>query len=328
MFLRLAALVLGVPLLAHGAEGLYYAARNTGLVTVSCERFMQAPPPARWLRVTGCDIDYTHPAFSASRGRVSELFFTMRLRTEPASAPASLVVATRNAEALAIADEGLGHGTPVDEETFTVAMLRVVNLLRAAREVDGYARSGILERAFTRRALADFSAALAADAVVLDLHAQPTLVRPAIEAAAGLLLVAAGTLRRRPRAEPAVSPTPLERCLPSAMLLNLDVAEPSQIEYAPPLGPREDVVTRISGVLGPLTPEAEGRYRVGAGEWSLTLDLGRDDPVWTATADARGSDAAIDALDRLARENRWRVYVPRWGSFRFGNHSATTKPTE
>lgn len=316
MFLRFVALVLGVPLLAHGTEGLYYAVRNTELVTIACERFMQTPPRARWLRVTGCDIDYTHPAFSTSRGRVSELFYAMRLRNEPANAPALLIAATRNAEALAVAEEALGSGTQVDEETFTVAMLRVVNLLRAAREVDGYARNGVLERAFTRRALADFSASLAPGAIILDLHAQPTIVRPAIEAAAGLLLVAAGVLRRRWRGERAISAPQLGRCLPPAMLLNVEIAEPREIEYAPPLGRRDDVVAQITAVLGPLTKEREGRYRVGADDWQLTLDLGPDDPVWTVAADARGSDAALEALDRLARETRWRVYVPGLGSFR------------
>ena len=317
MFLRFVALVLGAPLLAHGAEGLYYAVRNTELVTVACDRFMQDPPRARWLRVTGCDIDYTHPAFSTSAGRVTELFYTMRLRGQPTNTPASLVVATRNPEALAIAEEGLGNGSQIDEETFTVAMLRVVDLLRAAREVDGYARNGILERAFTRRALADFSASLAPNATVLDLHAQPAMVRPAIEAVAGLLLVAAGTRRRRARgAEATVSAPPLERCLPPAMLLNLEIAEAGEIEYAPPLGTRGDVVAQISAVLGPLTDEGEGRYRLGADDWRLTLDLGRDDPVWTVAADARGSEVACDTLDRLARETRWRVYVPKLGTFR------------
>ena len=217
MLFRSIALLLGVPLLAHGAEGLYYAATNTELVTVACDRFMQMPPDARWLRITGCDIDYTHPAFTTSGGRVSELFLAMRLRNQPAAAPAALVVATRDPQALAIADQGLGNGTDVDEETFTVAMLRVVGVLRAAREVDGYARNGLVERAFTRRALAGFSAPLAADAVILDLHAQPSVVRPAIEAAAGLLLVTAAALRRRRQPTVDGTETPphaLERCLP------------------------------------------------------------------------------------------------------------------
>jgi len=109
------------------------------------------------------------------------------------------------------------------------------------------------------------------------------------------------------------------------MLLNLEIAEPGEIEYAPPLGHREDVVAQISGILGPVTDEGGGRYRTGADDWSLTLDLGRDDPVWTVTADARGSEAALEALDRLGRETRWRVYVPKLGTFRGGIDSGATR---
>jgi len=270
---------------------------------------MQTPPEARWLRVTGCDIDYTHPAFNGSGDRVSELFFAMRLRGAPAAAPASLIVATRDPRALEIAQQGVSNGSSVDEEAFTVAMLRVVDLLRAAREVDGYARNGFVERALTRRALAGFSAPLASDAVVLDLHAQPSLVRPGIEAAAGLLLLGATALRRR-RKEPAAVVVPevpivLERGLPPAMLLNLQTPDISQIEYAPPLGNPQEVAWRISNVLGPLAEDAEGRFSVGGDGWRLRFDLGRDETVWTVAVEARGSDVAVAALDALARETGW-----------------------
>jgi len=322
VLLRFVLLLVGGPLLAHGAEGLYYASRNLQLVTVACDRFMQAPPEARWLRVTGCDIDYTHPAFNGSGDRVSELFFAMRLRGATATAPASLIVATRDPRALEIAQQGVSNGSSVDEEAFTVAMLRVVDLLRAAREVDGYARNGFVERALTRRALAGFSAPLASDAVVLDLHAQPSLVRPGIEAAAGLLLLGATALRRR-RKEPAAVVAPervpivLERGLPPAMLLNLQTPDISQIEYAPPLGNPQEVAWRISSVLGPLAEEADGRFSVGGDGWRLGFDLGRDDEtVWTVAVEARGSDVAVAALDTLARETGWCVFVPRLGTFR------------
>jgi hypothetical protein len=253
---------------------------------------------------------------------VSELFFAMRLRNEPAGAPALLIVATRDPQALAIAQQGLGTGSEVDEETFTVAMLRVVDLLRAAREVDGYARNGFVERALTRRALAGFSAPLAADAIVLDLHAQPSMVRPGVEAAAGLALLAGAALLARRRKAPVeaiapeVPPVALERRLPAAMLLNLDAAEVGEIEFAPPLGSAPEVAARISAVLGTLTDEGGGRLGVGGDGWRLVFDLGRDDTVWTVAVDARGSDAAVEALDQLARETGWRVFVPRLGTFR------------
>jgi hypothetical protein len=319
--LRFVLLLLGGPLLAHGAEGLYYASRNLQLVTVACDHFMQAPPEARWLRVTGCDIDYTHPAFNGSGDRLSELFFAMRLRGVPASAPASLIVATRDPQALAIAQQGVSNGSQADEEAFTVAMLRVVDLLRAAREVDGYARNGLVERARARRALAGSGAPLAPDGVVLDLHTQPSLIRPGIEAVVGFALVGAGVLRRR-RTEAAAGTAAgglaivLERRLPPAMLLNLPADDASQIEYAPPLGNPQEVAARIASVLGPVADEGNGRFSVGGDGWRLGFDFGPDDTVWTAAVDTRGSDVSIVALDTLARETGWRVFVPRLGTFR------------
>ncbi len=362
--LRLALLLLSIPLLAHGGDGIYDAVRNRQMTTVTCPQFMRSPPNARWLRVTGCEMDYTHPAITASGNQVTEMYFAMRTRNEPRDAPVSLIVATRDSQALAVAQQALGNGTPVDDEAFTVAMLRVVGILRAAREVDGYARNGIIERLLTRRALAGFDAPLASNVIVLDLHARPSFLIPGIETGAGLiLLVAAAALRRRrqpvavaepspaepgsalapaeiaeaalepaeapveipelstkitePPAVPEPPPAILERRLPPAMLLNLDAsASITEIEYAPPLGNPQEVAARVAKVLGPLTEEGGGRYSVAGADWRLDFDLGRDDSVWTATVDTRGSEAALDALDRLARDTSWRVFVPRLGTFR------------
>jgi hypothetical protein len=99
--------------------------------------------------------------------------------------------------------------------------------------------------------------------------------------------------------------------------LNLEPsAAPSDIECAPPLGNRQEVVARITDALGALTAEGAARYGIGGSDWRLIFDLGGDESVWTVTVDVRGSDAALTALDRLARETRWRVYVPRLGAFR------------
>jgi len=326
--LRVVLLLLSIPLLAHGGEGLYGAAGNRQMTTVSCDQFMLTPPKARWLRVTGCDIDYMHPGFSTSAGRVTEMFFAMRRRNEPPDAPVSLIVATRDPQALAAAQPALGNDTGIDEEAFTVAMLRVIDILRAAREVDGCARSGIVQRVLARRELSGFGAPLTDDAIVMDLHARPSFLIPGIETGAGLVLLTAAALRRRrgpagaeAGGEGAVLAAPpalaLERRLPPAMLLSLDAsAALTEIEYAPPLGNPQEVVARITDAFGALTAEGDARYSIGGPDWRLIFDLGRDESVWTVTVDARGSDAALDALDRLARETRWRVYVPRLGAFR------------
>ncbi len=323
--LRVALLLLSVPLLAHGGEGLYYATRNRQMITVTCPQVMSIPPPAQWLRVVGCDIDYTHPAFTESDDRLTEVYFAIRMRNARPDAPVSLVAASHDPQVLAIVQQALESGAPVDDETFTVAMLRVVDLLRAAREVDGYARSGLVERFLARRTLDGFSAPLTPDAVVLDLHSRPTFVRPGIEAGAGLLLVLAAAAPRRRKAviaEPApapppVPPPPLGRRLPPAMLLNLGPsASLSDIEYAPPLGSREEVVARISSVFAPLTDEGGGKYSAGGDDWRLQFDAGSGEPIWAVTVDVRGSDDALAALDRLGRETTWRVFIPRLGTFR------------
>jgi hypothetical protein len=325
---RVALGLLSIPLLAHGGEGLYYAVGNRQVTTVSCDQFMLTPPKARWLRVTGCDIDYMHPGFSAAAGRVTEMFFAVRRSNEPQDAPVSLIVVTRDPQALAAARPALGNDTDIDEEAFTVAMLRVVDILRAAREVDGYARSGIVQRVLDRRELAGFGAPLTDDAIVMDLHARPSRLTPGIETGAGLVLLTAAALRRRraPAAAEATAEAPgraqpsgraLERRLPPAMLLNLyPSAALSEIEYAPPLGNPQEVVARITDAIGALTAEGDTRYSIGGLDWRLIFDLGRDESVWTVTVDVRGRDAALEALDRLARETGWRVYVPRLGAFR------------
>jgi hypothetical protein len=389
--LRIALLLLSIPLLAHGGDGIYETVRNRQMTTVTCPEFMRSPPTARWLRVIGCEIDYTHPAITASGDHVTEMYFGMRTRNERRDAPVSLIVATRDPQALAVAQQALANGAEITDETFTIAMLRVVGILRAAREVDGYARNGIVERLITRRALAEFDAPLTSHVIVLDLHAGPSVLTPGIEAGAGLVLLLTGAaLRRRrqpvavaepapdavaesapeavavtaveppveppeaargvtevstaageapleisealsvaldgppvaapPPEAPAWSDTPpviLERQLPPAMLLNLEPsASVNEIEYAPPLGNQQEVAARISSVLGPLASEGNGKYSVGGKGWLLAFDLGRDDSVWTAAVDVRGSEAGLDALDRLARETTWRVFVPRLGTFR------------
>ena len=329
--LRFALLLLSIPLLAHGGEALYYAARSRHVTTVSCDQVTRVPPRVRWLRVTGCDIDYMHPGFRTSGTQVNELFFAMRKRNEGQDASASLLVATRDRQALTAAQDALAGGSEVDDETFTVAMLRVVDILRAAREVDGYARAGLLDRLLARRALAGFGPPLTPDAIVLDLHARPPLLAAAMETGAGLFLLSGAALwrRRAPAAGAPIGstgspadaassvPPSAARPLPPAMLLNLEPSAPrTDIEYAPPLGSRQEVAAQITRVLGTLVEEGDGRYGVAGADWRLGFDVGREDPVWTVAVEVRGNEAAVEALDTLARETSWRVYVPRLGVFR------------
>lgn len=324
-----ALLLVSLVLLAHGGEGLYHAATNRQPVALTCNQLVQQRPRAMWLRVSGCDIDYLGAGYRESNGHLDELFFPMRPPSQPPTSPIALVVATADPQVLAVAARTIGNNQQPDQETYLVMMLRIVTMLRASKEVDGYARSGIIERLQTRRALAGLSAPLAPDFVALDLHAKPSSVTPGIEAGVGLalLLAALASRRRAPRAtsvdetigdsggEAAFVATSPRR-LPALMLLNLAPSPAaSDLENAPPFGSHEEVIGRIVGILGPLGDAADGRKTVQGPDWSLAFDLGRDDQVWTITVDARGGDDSIAALERLASETGWQIFVPRLGTF-------------
>jgi hypothetical protein len=42
--------------------------------------------------------------------------------------------------------------------------------------------------------------------------------------------------------------------------------------------------------------------------------VGREDPVWTVTIEARGDESA-EVLSRLVRETGWRMFMPKLGRF-------------
>ena len=328
--LTAALLLVSLVLLAHGGEGLYHAATNRQPVAVTCNQLVQQRPRALWLRVSGCDIDYLGAGYRESNGHLDELFFPMRPPSQPPTSPIALVVATADPQVLAIAAKTIGNNQQPDQETYLVMMLRIVTVLRASKEVDGYARSGFIERLQTRRALGGLTSPLAPDFVALDLHAKPSFVTPGIEAGIGLalLLAALASRRRAPRAahvdEPIAADSggedafaaPPPRRLPAVMLLNLErSAAAADLENAPPFGSHEEVTGRIAGVLGPLGGAAVRRKTVRGPGWSLAFDLGQDDRVWTIAVETRGSDNSIAALERLARETGWQIFVPRLGTF-------------
>jgi hypothetical protein len=324
-----ALLLVSLVFLAHGGEALYHAATNRQPVLVTCDQFVRQRPHALWLRVTGCDVDYLGAGYRESHGRLDELFLPMR-PSPPSTSPVALVVATNEPQVLVIAGTTIGNNQQPDPDAYAGMMRRIVTMLRASKEIEGYARSGLMERLQTRRALAGLTAPLAPDFVVLDLHARPSFVRPGIEVGLGLvlMLVAMTWPRRRQEARVEVEQLPVEspreeaplapavRRLPSVMLLNLGPsADLTELESAPPLGPRDQVGGRIGGILGATEADGAGRAAASGPGWSLAFDLGQEEQVWTITVEAFGSDRSIDALERLARETGWRIFVPKLGVF-------------
>lgn len=314
--IRLVLLIVGLALLLVAAGPLYHAARSREQLVLSCARFASERPEAAWLRLTGCDVDYVGAGYRESNGRVEELLFPVRPTGQARNVPAVVVVATRDATALDIAQRTIGDGRQPNQDAYLVMMLKIVTALKASREVEGYARVGWLERIAARRVISGLAGPVDASAIVVDLHERPDVLVPAIEAAAGAIaLLLSLVLQIRGRRRRAPTPVLTEVPLRGLMLLNLPPeAGPDAVEHAPPLGSRAEVVGRVQTALPGLRVSGEGRYALEGADCTIELSLGAADPVVTAVLDARGT-GALDVVRKLVHETGWRVFAPRRGTF-------------
>jgi hypothetical protein len=339
-------LLIGLVLLGLGGDGLYRALASREQKIVTCMDYPQARPRSAWLRVTGCEIDYLGAGYRESNGQIEELYFPVRAAGRPRTEPAPLVAATRDPEVLAMAQSTIGEGRQPDQEQFLVMMLKIVTALRASREVEGTLRAGLLDRLSTPRILSGLAAPLAPDVAVIDLHARPSTLAPAIEASIGVLfLLAAAWLvvrSRRPKAAavpaaatvspaPADVPAPETRPTPAALvpaardaidtgavsilLLNLDESDGrDRLEHAPPLGPRDPVMRKIADAVPDARFDVRGKAEARIPDGDITIDIGPDDPVVTAVIVARGT-AGVEVIRRLLDSTGWRAYSPKTGAF-------------
>ena len=99
------------------------------------------------------------------------------------------------------------------------------------------------------------------------------------------------------------------------LLLNLDPsAGPESIEQAPPLGTREQTIVALRRALGGIEFDDGSLCRVAGPDFTMEIDIGEHEPVWTATVRASGAGAP-SAVRALAGTTGWRLYVPRRGTF-------------
>ena len=327
MILRIALLLASLPLLAHGGERVVLAAQSRTQAEISCEHYSLHRPRSRWVKITGCEVDYVHAGYRESGGRITELLFPLRpAATSPALA-APLVVSTRDPQVLAIAEGTIQSAANGNQERFLVMMLQVVTAMRASREVDGVTR-GQIDMLRTRNSLSAIRAPLAEDFTVLDLHARPSLLWPVVEAAAGAaalvsFFVLATSRRRRPsiKDEEAVAvadaaePADQAPELRGLMLLNLSpAATAAEVETAPPLGSASEVKERIAKVLPGIQFNDAGRATYNRPDFSVVVDLGSSDPVYTAVVDLQG-DGAAGVFRRLVTQTGWQAFAAKKGTF-------------
>ena len=103
--------------------------------------------------------------------------------------------------------------------------------------------------------------------------------------------------------------------LPAIMLLQVGPdAGLEQIESAPPLGTRAQVLARLRDELPDVELGADGRGTHTGPDHSVTFDLGPDDLVHTLVVDAAGQ-TGVSLVRWLMEGTGWRGFVPKRGSF-------------
>lgn len=318
----------GVVLVMAGAWSLRDQLGHRSPMEVTCADYARRSPSVLWLRARDCDIDYLNAGYRESRGTIQELFFAVRPAGASRTQPAVLVMATRDPSVLAIAQSGIGEGRQPDQEQFLIMMLRIVTALNAARRIEGRLRVGWMDRLRARRVLSGLTTPVAPSAMVVDLHASPAYTGPAIQMALGTALVIAAIVLFRkgrrtepdlvPAAEPVLATEPVVTTpvrLRGLLLLNLAPgANAADIEYAPPLGNRDEVIERIAQAIGGIQFDTRGRGVLRVPEVAAIIDIGRAEIVSSATAGAEGAAGAA-AIARLLAETGWRAYVPIEGRF-------------
>jgi hypothetical protein len=334
MLIRIALLLISVPLLVHGGEGLYLAARSRTQASMTCAEYFRQRPRSGWIRLTGCEVDYVRAGYREARGRITEMLFPLRPTGSTPALPAAVVLATRDRDVLAIAERTMAGTAQSDQESFLVMMLQIVTAMRVSREVDGVVRPP-LETLRTRRSLEAIRAPLDEHFVIVDLHARPRLLLPAIETFAGAAALLVFLLRtsraRRGAAEPAptddtaavasetAAATPAVNVpaapLRGVMLLNLPPAATiADIETAPPLGSQSEVRDRLGSVLPGVSFDDAGRGSFSRPDVRVSLDLARLELVHTAVIDLEG-EGAERTLRHVLSQTGWRAFSPRRWTF-------------
>src|SRR5215203_5957833 len=103
--------------------------------------------------------------------------------------------------------------------------------------------------------------------------------------------------------------------LRGVLLLKLTPADGvEQIETAPPLGPREQVIRVLQEWVPGLAFDADGKGEISGADHRLAFDIGRHAQVHAAVAAAEG-DTGLELLRTIIERGGWRAYAPRAGVF-------------
>lgn len=103
--------------------------------------------------------------------------------------------------------------------------------------------------------------------------------------------------------------------LDGLLLLNLQANDGiGEIEAAPPLGERADVIDAVQAAVPGISFGVDGKGELVSNDHRVAIDLGRDSMVHAAVAAVEGG-TGIELLRGLMERQGWRAYAPKAGVF-------------
>jgi hypothetical protein len=186
MRLGLIAVLGGLYLLWSGGQGLYTALKNREPFQVACQNYGDVKPSREWVALTGCSLSLMEASYIESGGTVEELFIPARGEGQEEGAPIHVLVATKDPDLLAAANQLI----KIEDETelMKFAVEHHEQMFRT-KDVTGLVRYGVDLDDSDRAKLKSLDATLAENFVILDDGRSPGYGRSLGFMTGGALLV-------------------------------------------------------------------------------------------------------------------------------------------
>ena len=199
-----------IALLWGGCQGVYTALKNRQPLEITVSDYIAKKPNAEWVTLKEAQLNLLEAAHKERLGKISEIFIPVRPKGESTGAPVHILLSTKDKDIVA-ALEDLDKSGGTMKEALNAAS-RHADKLFMQKDVSGLIRFGIDSDDKTRNKLAKLDMKLAADFVIMNDGAAPSLFGSMAMLGLGLL-VGFFMLRRAGKSEPA-APPPLPPNLP------------------------------------------------------------------------------------------------------------------
>ncbi|QJE97801.1 hypothetical protein [Luteolibacter luteus] len=198
--------LISVVLVVGGAQGFYTVFSNRKPVEVSIQDFLKQVPDAKWIKVTGGQLDTIHAVYNAGitqKSEAREIYVpVVAPGSDSSSEPIKLLLLTKDPQLVKFINDGNKLDESLSEEQALEFMLKNVDKLRPARDVQGLVQFGIDSNDKRRRKIADLYKNLADDAVILEDGKKPDIAQASFFLFGGLALGGVLALRSFKKSSP------------------------------------------------------------------------------------------------------------------------------